>query len=81
LEKKLVCPCGLTCCDCLFYKNEIYFAARTLQGLIYEHKLDRFLSGCSHDSSRKALEEHLNIGIEQARDELGPNEKRLRLCD
>ena len=24
MDKKLVCPCGLTCCDCLFYKKEIY---------------------------------------------------------
>jgi hypothetical protein len=27
MEKNLVCPCGLTCCDCLFYKSEIYDAA------------------------------------------------------
>lgn len=20
----MICPCGLTCCDCLFYQDEIY---------------------------------------------------------
>lgn len=44
MDKKLVCPCGLTCCDCLFYKTEIYETAKKLRKLIIEHELDKFLN-------------------------------------
>ena len=31
MEKKFVCPGGLACCDCLFYKPEIYDTAKKLK--------------------------------------------------
>lgn len=43
MDKKYVCPCGLTCCDCLFYKPEIYDTAKKLKDLIKEHDFDKFL--------------------------------------
>jgi hypothetical protein len=44
MERKLVCPCGLTCCDCLFYKREIYEAARKLKEVIKASQLDTFFN-------------------------------------
>jgi hypothetical protein len=43
MDKKLVCPCGLTCCDCLFYKKELYETAKKLRELIQSSQLDTFL--------------------------------------
>ena len=44
MDSKLVCPCGLTCCDCLFYKSEIYETARKLKEVIKASQLDTFLN-------------------------------------
>jgi hypothetical protein len=43
MDKEFVCPCGLTCCDCLFYKPEIYETAKQLRDLIQSSQLDTFL--------------------------------------
>jgi hypothetical protein len=44
MDRKFICPCGLTCCDCLFYKSEIYETARKLKELIQASQLDTFLN-------------------------------------
>jgi hypothetical protein len=43
MDEKYVCPCGLTCCDCLFYKPELYATARQLRDLIQSSQLDTLL--------------------------------------
>jgi hypothetical protein len=43
MDKQYVCPCGLTCCDCLFYKPELYATARQLRDLIQSSQLDTLL--------------------------------------
>lgn len=71
MESKLVCPCGLTCCDCLFYKSEIYEAARMLKEMIKRHHLDQFLLGCSKESSWTRMGEHLGLDKDQIWNNLG----------
>lgn len=73
MDKNLVCPCGLTCCDCLYYKKEIYETARKLQELIQEHNLDRFLISCSKRNTWTSLGEHLGLSNEQVWDGIGKN--------
>lgn len=73
MDKKLVCPCGLTCCDCLFYKSEIYDTAQKLKDLIKEHELDRFLAIVSNKKSLELMGEHLGLSENQIRDEIGKN--------
>lgn len=65
MDKKLVCPCGLTCCDCLFYKSEIYEAAYTLKELLTKHKMDKFLSMCSNNKNSEALAKHLDLNEDE----------------
>ncbi len=71
MDKKLVCPCGLTCCDCLFYKSEIYDAARKLKKLIKLNDLDLFLKGNSIKKNWKSLSEHMLLGEEQEWEQVG----------
>lgn len=61
MERNLICPCGLTCCDCLFYKKEIYETAYTLKKLIEENQLDKFLMGNSSEKSLERLGEHIDL--------------------
>jgi len=44
MDPKFVCPCGLTCCECLFYKTEIYETAKKLRGLIQDSQWDTFIN-------------------------------------
>jgi hypothetical protein len=44
MDRKFICPCGLTCCDCLFYRSEIYETARKLREVIQISQLDTFLN-------------------------------------
>ncbi len=60
MDKKYVCPCGLTCCDCLFYKSEIYKTAEKLKNLIKDSQLDTFLSLISKNEDWKAIAKHLS---------------------
>lgn len=71
MDKRFVCPCGLTCCNCLFYKNEIYETALKLQELIKENGLDRFLKGCSNKNGWEAMGEHLDLDKNQLWDIVG----------
>ncbi|MDT8902941.1 DUF3795 domain-containing protein [Anaeroselena agilis] len=71
MDRKLVCPCGLTCCDCLFYKPEIYEAAFNLRELIKKHGLDTFLSICSNKNVWKVMGAHLDVDESQVGDEIG----------
>jgi hypothetical protein len=61
MDEKLVCPCGLTCCDCLFYQDEVYATANKLKELIEKHQLDKFLSLCSNEKTWQAMGEHLAL--------------------
>lgn len=71
MEKSLVCPCGLTCCDCLFYKKEIYETAHKLKELIVENELDRFLIGNSSEKAWKLLGAHMDLDENQIWDRIG----------
>ncbi len=42
MDKKLMCLCSLTCCDCLFYKRELYETAQKLRELIKINDFDFF---------------------------------------
>lgn len=71
MDENLVCPCGLTCCDCLFYKSEIYKAAQGLKEVIKKYDYDKFLILLSNTKSGKAIGEHLLLSEDQARDKMG----------
>lgn len=71
MDKKYVCPCGLMCCDCMFYKREIFETARRLKELIYTNELDKFLNICSRKSNWEAIGEHLDISEYQIWDSIG----------
>lgn len=73
MERKFVCPCGLTCCDCLFYKSEIYDAAKTLRNLIKENQLDVFLSGMSRKETGEVFRKHLDLNESEYWDKVGKN--------
>lgn len=44
MESKYIAPCGMTCCDCAFYKADIYEAARNFKEVIEKHQYDKFLA-------------------------------------
>jgi hypothetical protein len=60
MDKKYICPCGLICTDCLFYKPEIYQTAKKLRDNIKESQLDVFLTSLSDGKSWKKIADHLN---------------------
>lgn len=59
MDKNYVAPCGLTCCDCLFYKNEIYETAKKLKQLIKKSQIDTFFTILSKDEVYKTIADHL----------------------
>lgn len=71
MNKELVCPCGLTCCDCLFFKSEIYDAARKLKELIKINDLDFFLKINSKDTTWNAIAEHMALSEDQKWEQVG----------
>lgn len=71
MDEKLVCPCGLTCCDCLFYKNEIYEAAQVLKEVIKKYDFDKFLLLLSKTKAVELMGEHLRLSEDQTRDKMG----------
>ncbi len=61
MEDKMVCPCGLTCCDCLFFKSEIYEAARKFKEILEKYQFDKFLKILSNNSASEAMRKHLDL--------------------
>jgi len=59
MEKKYVCPCGLTCCDCLFYKKEFFESAHAMKKLIEEYRFDYFYNLLSRKKINGKMAEHL----------------------
>lgn len=59
MDPKFVCPCGLICGDCLFYKPEIYETARKLKELIKDSQLDIFLGLIVKNESWNAMAKHI----------------------
>jgi len=59
MDSKLVCPCGLTCCDCLFYKSQIYEIAGKLKELIKASQLDTFLNLIIENKGWNGIAKHL----------------------
>ncbi len=71
MDRNLICPCGLTCCDCLFYKDEIYEAAKKLKEVIKKHDFDIFLDLLSDRNGWLALGKHLELSEEQTWNKIG----------
>jgi hypothetical protein len=71
VDKRFVSPCGLTCCDCLFYQGEVFEAARWLRELIRKHELDEFLSLLGRPGAWKAIGEHLLLSEDEAWEGMG----------
>jgi hypothetical protein len=61
MDKKYVSACGLTCCDCMFYKHEIYEAANNLKNIITETKINVFLSILSKEEFNAVMTNHLGV--------------------
>ena len=60
MDKKFICPCGLVCTECLFYKPEIYETAQKLKSTIEDSRLVVFLTSISESGRWKEIAEHLN---------------------
>ncbi len=73
MERKFVCPCGLTCCDCLFYKIEIYDVAKKLRNLIKDNRFDMFLLGMSNMGTNEVFRKHLDLNNDEYWDRIGKN--------
>jgi hypothetical protein len=71
MEGKYVCACGLTCCDCLFYKKEFFDAANIMKNLIDEYRFDFFYNRLSKKEVNGRMAKHLK------QDETEYNEKFL----
>lgn len=59
MEEKYICPCGLNCFDCLFYRSEIYETAVKLKKLLKDSQLDVFLTILNKNAVNKAIANHL----------------------
>lgn len=60
MDRRYVCACGLTCCDCLFYRTNIYEAAKDLKRILDETKVGAFLSILSKEEVNAAVADHLD---------------------
>jgi hypothetical protein len=60
MEDRYVCPCGLTCCDCLFYNREFFDAARMMKKLIDQYRFDAFFGMMSKPEASAHIAAHLN---------------------
>lgn len=43
MDDKNIAPCGMTCCDCLIGRSEIYETARAFKEAISDYEFDKFL--------------------------------------
>jgi hypothetical protein len=68
MERKYVSACGLTCCDCLFYKKDFFQAARTMKRLIDEYRFDVFFNSLSKMETSGAIASHLRCDGSQLAD-------------
>lgn len=59
MDSKYVSACGLTCCDCLFYKPEFFEAASALKKLIAECGFDVFYRQLSKQAVSGEIAAHL----------------------
>lgn len=77
MDKKFVCACGLTCCDCLFYsgRSEVYDTAAKLKQLIKESQLDVFLTILSKNEVNQAMAHHLGVDETEFADFFEPFKK------
>lgn len=73
MERKYICPCGLTCCDCMYYKAEMYDAAKVLRDIIIDNQYDKFLFGNSNQRFTELVNKHFEMNEEQYWDKLGKN--------
>ncbi len=71
MDEKFVCPCGLTCCDCLFYASEIYETAQKLKELIVKYDFDKFLILLNRGNSRNELGEHFELSENLSWEKIG----------
>ena len=60
MEDKYVCPCGLTCCDCLFYNKEFFDSAKKMKRLIDQYRFDVFFGTLSKSEASAHIAAHLN---------------------
>jgi hypothetical protein len=75
MESKYVCPCGLICTDCLFYKKEFFEAANTMKKLIDEYRFDFFFHLLSRKEVNGQIAEHLQMDQAEFQDKFSIFEK------
>jgi len=64
MDEKYICPCGLICSDCLFYRKDIYEDAVKLRDSIKNSQLDIFLKSLVNNESSTIIANHLNADRE-----------------
>jgi hypothetical protein len=65
MDKKMVCACGLACCDCLFHTSELYETAEKLKGLIEKSQFDVFIKLMSGNKDRTGIKKFLSLDDQQ----------------
>jgi len=78
MDNNMVCPCGLTCCDCLFYKSEIYEAAQNFKNTLKKFHFDKFLSILSNNSAKEAMRKHLELDEGQMSEKVGKHFEKFK---
>ncbi len=61
MDKKYVCPCGLTCIDCLFFKKDIYETAKKLFNTLKTSQVDIFLKLVQENKGWIGIAKHFGV--------------------
>lgn len=75
MEKKYICPCGLICSDCLFFREEIYENAVKLRNSIKNFQLDIFIESIVKNDNFNMIADHLNAEREKFKKNFKPFNK------
>ncbi len=75
MDEKYICPCGLVCSDCLFYKEGIYEFAVKLRDSIKDSQLDIFLELTVNNENCDRIADHLNAEKEKFKKNFEPFNK------
>ena len=75
MNKKDICPCGLTCCDCLFHKEEIYETANKLKEVIENTQFDKFLNLIVTNEAWDGMANHFGVASHEIKKQFESFEK------
>ena len=81
MKEKYICPCGLICFDCLFYRKDIYENAINLRNSIKTSQIDILLESIAKNETFNIMADHLNAEKEQFKKSFKPFSKFADFMD